>query len=142
MYDELSKKILVIEDDVQFRRSLFDQLGHEFTVVEAEDGEQGIERMLVHKPGLILLDLLLPKMDGFEVLKRIREYPDDTVKNIPVVILSNLASNEDFLKAQNLKIDAYFVKSHADLAVIKAKVKEIMYKQGPGFREDIIDFRT
>jgi len=141
MYDDLSKKILVIEDDLEFRKSLYDLLGHEFTFITADDGEQGIEKLLVHKPNLIILDLLLPRIDGFEVLKRIREYPDEKIKKTPVIILSNLASNEDFVKAGNWKVEAYFVKAHTKLAEVKEKVKQVIYKDGDSPREEILDFR-
>ncbi len=141
MYDDLGKKILVIEDDVDFRKSLYDLLGHEFTFIAADDGEQGIERLLVHRPDLIILDLLLPRMDGFEVLKRIREYPDEKIKNTPVIVLSNLSDNEDFVKAQNWKVEAYFVKAHTTLADVKTKAKEVIYKGKGGPKVEIMDFR-
>ena len=107
MYDDMSKKILVIEDDLEYRKSLYDLLGHEFTFITADDGEQGVEKLLVHRPSLVILDLLLPKIDGFEILQRIREYPDDEIKKTPVIVLSNLAGNEDFVKAQNWKVEAF-----------------------------------
>lgn len=141
MYDDLSKKILVIEDDLEFRNKLYSVLGHEFTFITADDGEQGIEKLLVHRPDLVILDLLLPHIDGFEVLRRIREYPDEGIKNTPVIILSNLASNEDFVKAENWHIEAYFVKSHTQLPEVKQKVKEVMYKGAGGPKVEIVDFR-
>lgn len=141
MYDDLSKKILVIEDDLDFRKSLYDLLAHEFTFIAADDGEQGIERLLVHRPHLVVLDLLLPKIDGFEILKRIREYPDDGIKNTPVIVLSNLASNEDFVKAGNFKVDGYFVKAHTKLQDVKQKIKEVIYKGNEGPKEEVMDFR-
>lgn len=141
MYDDLSKKILVIEDDLDFRKSLYDLLGHEFSFIAADDGEQGIERLLVHRPDLVILDLLLPKIDGFEILKRIREYPDEGIKNTPVIVLSNLASNEDFVKASNYKVDAYYVKAHTKLADVKQKIKEVIYKSNDGPKEEVLDFR-
>jgi len=141
MYDDLSKKILVIEDDQEFRKKLYDILGHEFSFITADDGEQGIEKMLVHRPDLIILDLLLPRLDGFEVLKRIREYPDNFIKNIPVIVLSNLAGNEDFIRATNYKVDAYYVKARTDLSEVKAKIKDVVYKGTGGPREEVMDFR-
>lgn len=141
MYDDMSKKILVIEDDLEFRKSLYDLLGHEFSFITADDGEQGIEKLLVHKPDLIILDLLLPRIDGFEVLKRIREYPDEAIKNIPVIILSNLASNEDFVKATNFKVEEYYVKARTKLPDVKEKIKEVIYKGGGGPKEEVMDFR-
>jgi two-component system, OmpR family, response regulator MprA len=141
MYDDTSKKILVIEDDLEFRNTLFGLLGHEFAFIPADDGEQGIEKLLVHRPDLIILDLLLPRIDGFEVLKRIREYPDEGIKSTPVIILSNLSGNEDFVKATDYKVEAYFVKAHTKLADVKTKVKDVIYKGHGGPREEIADFR-
>ena len=131
-----------MEDDVDFRNSLFGILGHEYTFVAASDGEEGMEKLLVHRPDLIILDLLLPKIDGFEFLKRVREYPDEGIKNTHVIVLSNLAGNEDFIKAQNLKVDAYYVKAHADMTEVKAKVKDVLYQGGAGPREEVLDFRN
>lgn len=141
MYDDLNKKILAIEDDMEFRKKLYDALGHEFTFITADDGEQGIEKTLVHRPSLILLDLLLPRLDGFEVLKRIREYPDEQIKHTPVIVLSNLSDNEDVVKATNFKVDGYYVKAHTNLGEVKDKVKEVLYQgKNPG-REEVMDFR-
>ncbi len=126
---------------MDFRKSLYGLLAYEFTFITADDGEQGIEKILVHRPNVILLDLLLPKLDGFEVLKRVREYPDEGIKNTPVVVLSNLSGNEDFIKAQNWKVDAYYVKSHTKLAEVKNKVKEILHGESGGPREEVMDFR-
>jgi len=142
MNDETSKKVLIVEDDSGFRMVLQGLFGHEYGIMIAEDGEQAIERTLSYKPHVIVLDLLLPKIDGFEVLKRIRSYPDDLVKDIPVIVLSNLASNEDFLKAQNLTISGYFVKSELNFEEVKNKVRLIVGRQGTGLHDDPIDFRN
>lgn len=141
-YNDLEKTVLVIEDDSDFRDTLYAALGNDFTFLTADDGEQGIDKLLVHKPDLVVLDLLLPKIDGFEVLKRIREYPDKKISGIPVIVLSNLAGNQDFLKAQKLRIDAYFVKSHTAMTEVRAKAKALVFK---GVQQDsegeVLDFR-
>ena len=101
MYDDLFKKILIIEDDLTFRNSLNDFLAaRSFAISTADDGEIAMERLLFHKPDVVILDLLLPKVHGFEVLKRIRTYPDPEVANKPVIILSNLSSPKDMETAQ------------------------------------------
>ncbi len=90
------KKILIIEDDLSYRVPLKDYLAsHNFAVAEADDGEQAMDKLLIHRPDMVILDLLLPKVDGFEVLHRIRTYPETSIANIPVIILINLSSNKD-----------------------------------------------
>ncbi|HVY67782.1 MAG TPA: response regulator, partial [Patescibacteria group bacterium] len=85
-----------------------------------------IKLAMDQKPHLILLDLLLPKVDGFAVLERIRKYPDSKISGTKVIILSNLWSNRDILRAQALKIDEYYVKANTSLDEVFAKIKEIL----------------
>jgi DNA-binding response OmpR family regulator len=131
MYDEMFKKVLIVEDDFDFRNSLRDFLAaHNFAVSTADDGEQAMEKILVHRPDVIILDLLLPKVHGFEVLKRIRTYPDESVAKTPVVVLSNLFSPADLEKAKELHVAEYFVKSQTKLDAVLDKVKEILFGSG------------
>jgi DNA-binding response OmpR family regulator len=120
-----SKKILLVEDDGELRAALRDRLSRFFNVLEAADGEAAVTACLDHRPNLIILDLLLPKLDGFKVLERIRKYPDPQIAGTHVVVLSNLYSEKDILQAQGLKIDEYFVKSHTNLDDVVRKVNEI-----------------
>lgn len=141
MYDEMFKKVLIIEDDLDFKNSLRDFLSaHSYAVSIADDGEQAMEKLLVHKPDLVLLDLLLPKVHGFEVLKRIRTYPDEAVAKIPVIILSNLSSQEDLAKAKELGTTAYFVKSHTKLEQVLEKVNETLFGKAKIKTEEVWDF--
>lgn len=134
------KKILIIEDDISFRDPLRDYFSsHGFNVSVANDGAVAMEKLLFHRPNLVVLDLMLPKIDGFEVLKRIRSYPDETVASTPVIILSNLSSSEDVLKAESQKIDAYFVKAHTTKEMVLKKVSEILFK-GSVPKEEVWDF--
>lgn len=140
MYDDMFKKVLIIEDELSYRDIIRDYLSaHGCTVSTADNGEMAMEKLLVHRPNLVILDLLLPKVDGFEVLKRIRTYPDEEIKNMPVIVLSNLSSSEAVLKAQALKIDAYFVKANTPQQLVLNKVQEILFKGAkPG--EEVWDF--
>ncbi len=129
MFDDSQKKVLIVEDDTGYRNPLMDYLsGHGFTVFTAEDGGMAMERLLFHKPGLVILDLLLPKVHGFEVLHRIRSYPDADVASLPVIVLSNLSSEKDIEAANALKISAYLVKSETNLEDILSKIEEVVFK--------------
>ena len=77
-------------------------------------------------PDLILLDLLLPKLDGFKVLERLRHYPKAEIAEIKVVVLSNLWSNKDILRAQALKIDEYYVKANTNIKDVFEKIKVLL----------------
>ena len=121
------KKILVVEDDADLRNILVDGLRlSNYQIGQAEDGERAVELLLDLKPDLVLLDLLLPKLDGFKVLERIRKYPDKAVAETKVIVLSNLWSDKDILRAQALKIDEYFVKTNTNLEDVFKKVKAIL----------------
>ncbi|MBI3231806.1 MAG: response regulator [Candidatus Doudnabacteria bacterium] len=127
MYDDISKRLLIVEDDGALRGILKSALAMKYNVAEAIDGVQALERINFFRPDAVLLDLLLPKLDGFEVLKSLRESPDPQIANIPVVILSNLSDAKDILKAKNLKADAYFIKSNVDLEEVKKKIAEFLH---------------
>jgi CheY-like chemotaxis protein len=124
------KKVLVVEDDSVMRSIEMKELKMlNFEAIEAMDGQQAVELVAKEKPDLVLLDLLLPKVDGFGVLESIRKSPDKDVKDIPVVVLSNLWSDKDILRTQALKIDAYFVKANTTMHEVMLKVKEIIEKK-------------
>lgn len=121
------KKILVVEDDTDMRGILVDRLGSSnYKVFQAGDGEEAVALIVDQKPDLILLDLLLPKLDGFKVLDRLRHYPDPKISETKVIVLSNLWSNKDILRAQALKVDEYYVKANTDLQDVFSKVTEIL----------------
>jgi DNA-binding response OmpR family regulator len=121
------KKILVVEDDNDLRNILVDGLRlSNYQIFQAEDGERAVELLLDSRPDLVLLDLLLPKLDGFKVLERIRKYPDEAVAQTKVVVLSNLWSDKDILRVQALKVDEYFVKANTNLEEVFKKVKTIL----------------
>jgi DNA-binding response OmpR family regulator len=120
------KKLLIVEDDGILRQLLVEIFSKDYVVVAAEDGEQAVQLSIAEKPDLILLDLLLPKKDGFEVLDEVRKNSDKKIAQTPVVVLSNLYTNEDILRAENLIISAYFVKAHSSIPEVKQKIKEVL----------------
>ncbi len=107
--DPKKVKILVVDDiplNVLLVKKMLQPLG--FDTSEAEDGIVAMEKIGADKPDLILLDLMMPRMDGFEVLRRLRA-SDDT-KSIPVIILSALNSNDDVAKGISMGAEDYITK--------------------------------
>ncbi|MDR3642141.1 MAG: response regulator [Candidatus Doudnabacteria bacterium] len=120
-------KILIVEDDDNLRKVLVDGLsGTGSELLEAGDGEQAVAVIVDQRPDLILLDLLLPKLDGFAVLERLRRYPEAKLAATRVVVLSNLWSNKDILRARALKVDEYFVKANTNIEDVFVKIKLIL----------------
>jgi DNA-binding response OmpR family regulator len=121
------KKIIVVEDDGLLRKVMSDKLKTlGYDVYQAEDGQEAVDLILDKKPNLVLLDLLIPKIDGFTVLQKIREYPDAEIANTRVMVLSNLWTDKDILRVKSLKIDEYFVKAQTDLEEVFNKVKNLL----------------
>jgi len=119
------KKILFIEDESALQKTLSDYLKKEgYEVVSALDGESGLRLAQTQKPDLILLDLILPKMDGFEVLRKLMENPE--TKEIPVIILTNLERMEDIGRALELGAKTYLVKANYTLKEVAEKVKKVL----------------
>ena len=117
--------ILVVEDDKFLRDLIVQKLKKEgFAVDEAIDGEEGLRHIKEVKPALVLLDLILPGIDGFEVLKRMKEFPD-TAK-IPVIILSNLGQREDVDRGLKLGAMDFLIKAHFTPGEIVARVKSTL----------------
>ena len=119
------KKVLIVEDDAlisEMYSNKFKEVG--FEVVLAKDGEEAIVRTKETNPDLILLDVVLPKKDGFEVLEEIKK--DPALKNIKIVFLTNLSEGENINRGLNSEADAYLVKAHSTPSQIVEKVKEIM----------------
>jgi two-component system phosphate regulon response regulator PhoB len=103
------ENILIIEDQRGFRRIYQDALENDgFMVLIAEDGEKGLDLVRFHRPGLILLDLGLPRMSGFEVLQKIRE--DASLDKIQVVIFSVTGEEKDVEKALAMGADGFVLK--------------------------------
>ena len=118
----MPKTILIIEDDKFLRELIVQKLIKEgFEISEAVDGEEGMKKVKEEKPDLILLDLILPGIDGFEVLARMKE--DPVLAAIPVIILSNLGQKEDVEKGLKLGAVDYLIKAHFTPGEIIDKIK-------------------
>ncbi|MFZ2803737.1 MAG: response regulator [Patescibacteria group bacterium] len=120
------QKILLVEDD-GFLASIYAQKleveGFETSL--ATNGEDGLKFAAKDKPALILLDLLMPKMDGFEVLEKLKA--DEKLKNIPVLVLTNLGQREDVERCIKLGAVGYIIKAHSLPNETVNRVKEILH---------------
>lgn len=121
----MPKNVLIIEDD-EFLRGLINKklTAEGFAMISAIDGEEGIKKAKEEKPDLILLDLVLPNVDGFEVLAKIKD--DPVSSSIPVIILSNLSQKEDIDKGVKLGAVDYIIKAQFTPEEIVDKVKAIL----------------
>ncbi|MFH1171730.1 MAG: response regulator [bacterium] len=118
-------RILLIEDDQMISTMYQTKFTMEGKTIDvAADGATGLEKARSMRPDVILLDIILPKLDGFTVLKELKA--DATTKKIPVILLTNLGQDGDVKKGKDLGADDYFIKSNHTPAEIVAKVKEIL----------------
>ena len=119
------KKILFVEDESALQKTFSDLLTNKgYEVISALDGEAGLRLAKEKQPDLILLDLILPKIDGFGVLKELKQ--EVSTVDIPVVVLTNLEQMEDIQRVLALGATTYLVKANYDLEDVLAKIKEII----------------
>ena len=124
----MPKKILIVEDDKFLRELISQKLVKEgYDIGSAIDGEEGVKKIKDEKPDLVLLDLILPGIDGFEVLTQMKEMP--STSSIPVIILSNLGQKEDMDKALAGGAEDFMVKAHFTPSEIVAKIKFVLKKK-------------
>ncbi|MFA6215794.1 MAG: response regulator [Patescibacteria group bacterium] len=117
--------ILIIEDDEVLLRALYLTFHKsDYTIATATDGDTGLKMAERVKPDIIFLDLLLPKMNGFDFLKNIKA--DPVLKDIPVIVLSNLGDQENIDKAKELGALDYFVKSNTNLVKLREKIDQML----------------
>jgi len=119
-------RILVVEDDVIQRQALDKVLKDQgYDVWLASDGQEGLRRALIDHPDLVLVDILMPVMDGITMVEKIRA--DSWGESVPIIILSNLDPSEDivkgFLKSQPI---AYMLKAYSSLEDVVKKIKEML----------------
>jgi len=119
------KKVLIVEDDKFLRQLIVQKLVKEqYEVIEAADGEQGLKKVQQENPDLVLLDLILPGIDGFEVLSRIKK--NQELAKVPVIILSNLGQQEDVQRGLNLGAVDYLIKAHFTPGEIVEKIRKAL----------------
>jgi two-component system cell cycle response regulator DivK len=122
------KKILVVEDTEDNRQILRDLLGMAgYDMIEAHDGAEGVSQATQHKPDLILMDIQMPVMDGYEATRQIKANPE--LKGIPIVAVTSYALSGDEEKARAAGCDAYIAKPYSPRQML-AKVREILGSVG------------
>lgn len=120
-------KVLIIEDEemlVNMYISKFEKEGYE--IEKALNGREGLEKVKSYNPEIILLDVIMPEMDGFMVLKQLKS--ETSTKNIPVIMLTNLGQEEDIEKGEKLGVKDYLVKANLTPSQVVDKVKEVLSK--------------
>lgn len=127
----MKKKILIVEDEEPLAKVLAAGIGDkEFIVLTAKDGEEGLEVALAEKPDLILLDLLMPKMDGITMLKRLRDGDGEWGKKVKVIILTNLEDQDKLAAAVENRVYDYMIKSNWNISDVLKKVRvELKYTE-------------
>ncbi|SRR5260221_1518519 len=120
---ETSKKILIVEDEKPLADVLQDELIHQgFEVFVASNGKEGLEMAISYTPDLILLDLLMPVMDGKTMLHRLRDFPK--FKTIPVIVLTNAGETENIRETQlYFNASEFLIKSNVSVEQIVTKIK-------------------
>jgi DNA-binding response OmpR family regulator len=119
------KGILLIEDDEFLAELYATKLNLEgFEVALANTGEKGLKMIKDKKPDLVLLDIILPKMDGFEILKNVKADPG--LKNIPIILLTNLSQKDEVKKGLELGAVDYLIKAHFMPSEVVKKIKNVI----------------
>ncbi len=118
-------KILFVDDDNFLRKVYEAELKEKnFDVVLAQDGEEGLEKAQLEDPDLIILDMIMPKKSGFEVLTELQRNPK--TRNIPVIILSNLGQEDDKKKGVDLGAVDYLIKDNITLGILVEKINQYL----------------
>ena len=116
------KTVLIVEDELALQSILKDELTKAgLNVLTAKNGVEGLSVALKEKPNLLLVDIIMPKMDGITMLKKLRE--DKQGSKLPVMILSNLSDPDSISAALDNKAFDYFVKSELELNELVEKIK-------------------
>lgn len=119
----MSKKVFLFEDEEIIYENIIHELEDEgFNVTLAKDGQDALKKVISAQPDIILLDLILPKLNGFEILKELKN--EEKTKNIPVIILSNLGQGQDIRECMDLGAVDYMVKANVLIADVITKIKE------------------
>lgn len=123
----MAKRILIIEDD-QFLRDIceqkFQKMG--FSVEVALDGNSGLDKIISSKPDVVLLDIILPSMDGFEILQKVRANSDPSIARTLIILLSNLGQESEVNKGMRLGANDYLVKTYFTMDQIVQKVSALL----------------
>lgn len=123
-----SKKVLIIEDDRTLSKLYHAKLSKSgYTVEVALDGEEGLQKVDEFNPEIILLDIIIPKIDGFAVLEKLRS--QEKTKHTPIILLTNLGQDEDVEKGKAMGADDYLIKSNFTPTEIVVKMEKALKKK-------------
>lgn len=125
-----TKFILVVEDDPILKNLLGHTFAGKYQTLYASDGNEAISLFEQNKPALVLLDLMLPTMDGFAVLETIRKREDE-FKNVPIIVISNLGQEKDRERAVSLGATDYMVKAEVSVEEIINKIETTLASSSP-----------
>ena len=120
-----TKFILVVEDDPILKNLLGHTFAGKYQTLYASDGNEALALIEQYKPSLILLDLMLPTMDGFSVLQAVRARADE-MKSVPIIIVSNLGQETDIEKAKSMGANDYLVKAEVEIEEIVRKIEGML----------------
>jgi DNA-binding response OmpR family regulator len=123
--NSIKKKILVVDDDPDVTETIGHTLESAgFEVLIAPNGQEGLDMAHAQNPDLVILDVIMPKMDGLTTLRELRK--SQWGKDVPVIILTNVSDNDKLAEALELGIDEYIIKSNIQLSHIAQKTKHIL----------------
>lgn len=118
-------RVLIVDDDDELANMYSSHLHLKgFLTERVDNGEKALASVLIFKPDVILLDVMMPKISGFDVLDILKN--TDKTANIPIIMLTALSSKEDVEKAKNLGVDVFMEKSTTDLKAISDKINELI----------------
>jgi len=128
MPDQDQKHILLVEDEPLLGNLLKQRLEKEgFLVMLARDGESALSALKTEKPDLVLLDIILPKISGFELMEKVQA--DPTIQKVPIVIISNLGQESDLERGQALGAVGYFIKARISMEDLVGQVRSFLTTQ-------------
>lgn len=131
MFEKNKKKVLIVEDDVDISEMYRIRItASGFEVETAANGQIGIDKMKKFVPDLVLLDIVMPKKDGFDLLEEVRQASDkEEIKKIPIIVLSNLASPIDIMEGKRLGAQDWWIKAFNTPSQIAQKVTDFFNKK-------------
>jgi len=125
MTEEKKIRILLVEDEPLLGNLLRQRLDHEgFAVELVRDGESALNTLHTNPPDLMLLDIILPKISGFELMEKVQA--DPTIQKIPIIIISNLGQESDLEKGQSLGAVGYFIKAKISMEYLVGQIKSFL----------------
>lgn len=126
----MAKKLLIVEDELTLSQVLSDKFLQEgFDVKTASDGQEGLDAAVSWRPDLILLDVVMPVMDGMTMLRKLRATPEG--KDVPVILLTNLSDTENVYDAMENGVYDFLIKSHWDIDQLVHEVQLRLFGSQP-----------